>query len=172
MEKLLAKLKSMLGIKGEVSEESVFELLDQVETAQGILEDTEENKDVHAESTTEETSSTEESADEDGKEEEVSAESETDVEAERYGYWLNERRNQLMVNKARELLSPSDQTLFFVKTAEHGLALRRLLPGVPLVHSGIGRKQWDWFCRLNLVKPEEYDSLAKVKPAQLQKDRL
>ena len=94
---------------------------------------------------------------------------ETDVEAERYGYWLNERRTRIMVDKARELLSPSDQTLFFVKTAEHGLALRRLLPGVPLVHSGIGRKQWDRFCRLNLVQSEEYDSLAKVKPAQLQK---
>ena len=92
-----------------------------------------------------------------------------DVEAERYGYWMNERRNQIMVNKARELLLPSDQTLFFVKTAEHGLALRRLLPGVPLVHSGIGREQWDWFCQLNLVQPDEYDLLAKVKPSKLQK---
>lgn len=43
MEKLMAKLKSMLGIKEDVSEESVFDLLDKIEVAQGILEVEEDN---------------------------------------------------------------------------------------------------------------------------------
>lgn len=71
------------------------------------------------------------------------------------GYWWNELRNRRLLQAAAEYFRADDSVLYYVETVEHALYLRKLLPGVPIAHSGIARERWDKFLKRRLVTPED-----------------
>lgn len=58
-----------------------------------------------------------------------------EVEKERVGIWANDARNRIIANDARRY-GPEQQVLISVRTVEHGLRLKKLLPEFELVYSG------------------------------------
>lgn len=56
---------------------------------------------------------------------------------DRLGVWQNDYRNRLIAARAA-LIDPSDQTLIMVKTIEHIMRLKALLPGYTVVHAADG----------------------------------
>jgi superfamily II DNA or RNA helicase len=85
----------------------------------------------------------------------------TDVTKQRRGYWRNRVRNNA-VAKAALSFKETEQVLVIVKTAEHALFLRRLLPDFSIVHAGISKEKWKTFVKLGLCTDEEYDSIGKI----------
>jgi superfamily II DNA or RNA helicase len=65
-------------------------------------------------------------------------------------YRRNERRNELIAQCARTF-KDDEHVLILVKTAEHALFLRLLLPDFHVVHGGIDEERWKQFCDLGLV---------------------
>lgn len=65
-------------------------------------------------------------------------------------YRRNARRNELIAACARNF-KEDEHVLILVKTAEHALFLRLLLPDFHVVHGGIDEERWKQFCDLNLV---------------------
>jgi superfamily II DNA or RNA helicase len=66
-----------------------------------------------------------------------------DVDKERYGIWANQQRNKLIARDAR-LYDENTQVLIPVKTLEHALYLRKLLPEFTLVYDSKSQKEGDW----------------------------
>ncbi len=65
-------------------------------------------------------------------------------------YRRNTKRNELIAACARNF-KEDEHVLILVKTAEHALFLRLLLPDFHVVHGGIEEERWKQFCDLNLV---------------------
>jgi superfamily II DNA/RNA helicase len=78
----------------------------------------------------------------------------TEISKEKNGYWHNDARNELIAKAARSF--PTNyQILIVVKTVEHGLELKSMLPDFQLVHSGITDLRWECFARRGLVLSEQ-----------------
>jgi superfamily II DNA or RNA helicase len=84
----------------------------------------------------------------------------SDIKKLRNGYWRNVERNNKIAQAA--MAFPDEQVQVIVKTAEHALALRRLLPQFQLVHSGIDNDMWNKFEKQGLVQDYEKEELASV----------
>jgi superfamily II DNA or RNA helicase len=92
----------------------------------------------------------------------------TDVKKQRLGYWQNEVRNRAIAELVRGH-SPDEPTLILVKTLEHALHLRMLIPEFFIVHGGVpdtpeGDAKWESFCREGLVAdtPEFIEHIKNV----------
>lgn len=78
----------------------------------------------------------------------------SDTKRARYGYWRNDVRNQTIARAANK--HKEDSIIILVKTLEHALFLRLLLPDFYIAHRGIpntveGNEKWAEFCKLGLV---------------------
>jgi superfamily II DNA or RNA helicase len=85
----------------------------------------------------------------------------TDVAKQRRGYWRNRIRNKA-VAKAAQSFEEEEQVLVIVKTSEHALVLRKLLPEFSVVHAGISKEKWSNFVKQGLCTEEEYETIGKV----------
>jgi superfamily II DNA or RNA helicase len=92
----------------------------------------------------------------------------SDVNKQRLGYWRNIPRNQAVAAAARAH-TPEESTLILVKTLEHALFLRMLLPEFFIVHGGVadtveGNAKWQGFCDLGLVAntPEFIENIRNI----------
>lgn len=74
---------------------------------------------------------------------------------EKYGIWRNEFRNK-KIAEAALMFDDDEQVLITVKTVEHALILRRLLPGFKLVHGKVNDEQRERFISEGIVE-EDYD---------------
>lgn len=80
----------------------------------------------------------------------------TDIAKQRLGYWQNHARNQAVADAAHNH-GPEESVLILVKTLEHALFLRLLMPEFFIVHGGVpsdekGNAKWKQFCDLGLVQ--------------------
>jgi superfamily II DNA or RNA helicase len=80
----------------------------------------------------------------------------TDTAKQRFGYWRNVIRNLEIATVARQH-GPEESVLILVRTLEHALFLRLLLPEFFIVHGGVpeteeGNDKWNSFCELGLVQ--------------------
>jgi superfamily II DNA or RNA helicase len=76
-------------------------------------------------------------------------------------YRRNEVRNELIAQCARTF-SDDEHVLILVKTAEHALFLRLLLPDFHVVHGGITEERWQEFVGMGLVQDtKEFRSFIK-----------
>lgn len=75
-----------------------------------------------------------------------------DVHRERAAIWANRYRNELIAKDAR-LYGPDVQVLISVRTLEHGLRLKKLLPEFELVYNAESQEpgDWDWFYAQGLI---------------------
>jgi superfamily II DNA or RNA helicase len=87
----------------------------------------------------------------------------TDIKKQKLGYWRNDIRNKAIAYCARQH-NEKESVLILVKTLEHALFLRLLLPEFYIVHGGVeedelGDERWNEFCSLGLVQdtPEFQD---------------
>lgn len=89
------------------------------------------------------------------------------VDKERYGIWANEYRNKLIQRDAR-LYDDDVQCLITVKTLEHGLYLKKLLPEYELVYNPESQepKDWSWFKKQGLL-PEDFKILSDKRRERL-----
>jgi superfamily II DNA or RNA helicase len=85
----------------------------------------------------------------------------------RTAYWLNGPRNRALLQFAERTLPADAQVLYYVDRVEHGLAVRRFLPGVPFVHAGIGSDRWADFKRLGLVTDADAAELLHPNVSEL-----
>jgi len=97
----------------------------------------------------------------------------SDIDKQRFGYWQNHTRNQMIAWAARQH-GPEEVTLILVKTLEHALFLRLLLPEFFIVHGGVasdeeGNAKWQKFCDLGLVQdtPDFTRNIRNVDSNQL-----
>jgi hypothetical protein len=74
----------------------------------------------------------------------------SDVKRQQLLYWRNQRRNEAIAQAARTF-TDEESTLILVRTTEHALFLRLLLPEFHIVHGGIDDAKWATFCELGLV---------------------
>jgi len=93
-----------------------------------------------------------------------------EVDMERYGIWANEYRNKLIVEDARRY-DENTQVLITVKTLEHGLYLKKLLPEYELVYNERGQRpeDWEYFYRVGLID-EHFVPLDRTKRENLRND--
>jgi superfamily II DNA or RNA helicase len=82
------------------------------------------------------------------------------VSKERHSIWRNKRRNEIIAEDALSF-SADEQVLTTVKTIEHGLRLRKLLPGFTFVYSENafsgeeGEENLDYYISQGLISPDE-----------------
>lgn len=89
------------------------------------------------------------------------------VEAERVGIWSNTARNRLIAQDARSY-DADTQVLITVKTLEHGLYLKKLLPEYELIYNERGQSEEDWkyFRRIGLID-NDFVPLTRQKREEL-----
>jgi superfamily II DNA or RNA helicase len=76
------------------------------------------------------------------------------VARERYNIWRNNTRNSAIARVAREY-DCSEQVLILVRTVEHALYLRKLLPDYTVVHAGISTADLEGYRKAKLVGMDE-----------------
>lgn len=78
------------------------------------------------------------------------------VTRDRVGVWRNSTRNAIIAARAR-LVSPTEQTLIMVKTIDHIVRLKQLLPEYTIVHAadGMDPAQRDEYIAERLIGPNE-----------------
>lgn len=96
------------------------------------------------------------------------------VSKERAGIWANKQRNKLIARDARKY-DPETQVLIIVKTVEHALRLKKLLPEFKLVYNENAlqeeteaRKGIEWFERRGLI-PENFRPMTVKRRAKITK---
>lgn len=79
-----------------------------------------------------------------------------DVDRERAAIWQNEYRNELIASLA-SATAPHDQTLISVRTIEHAMFLKRLLPDFSLCysHNGLDDIDRSWYVDLGCIGDDE-----------------
>jgi superfamily II DNA or RNA helicase len=75
----------------------------------------------------------------------------TKVSRDRNGLWRNRFRNRKIAEVARQM-EEQGQVLIMVKTLEHALRLKKLLPDYQEVHAGASVGQWEKFRKADLVQ--------------------
>lgn len=76
------------------------------------------------------------------------------VALERNGYWRHTARNRRIAEVANHF-GPEEQTLIMVKTVDHAMHLRGLLPHYHVVHRGISNERWEQFLEMGLVTAQD-----------------
>lgn len=77
-----------------------------------------------------------------------------DVDRERAGIWANDYRNQLIAAQA-ERFTNNEQLLIMVKSIEHGLRLRRYLPGYEFCYDKISEVDRAKYIAMGLLSQDE-----------------
>mgnify|MGYP003627409177 FL=1 len=85
------------------------------------------------------------------------------VPALRHGIWRNQWRNARIAESARAY--PDEQVLITVKTIEHAVHLKRLLPEFQLCYSTMKDDDRDRYIRLGLISEDEPDMTPKRREA-------
>jgi superfamily II DNA or RNA helicase len=93
-----------------------------------------------------------------------------DIDKERFGYWLNHSRNALLIKAALDTFDPHESVLFMVNRFEHGLAMRRFLPDIPIAHGPVTQTRWEDMGKLGLTANLTLDQVNAVNQEQLKKD--
>ena len=89
------------------------------------------------------------------------------VDKERYGIWANEYRNQIIARDAHTY-DDDVQCLITVKTLEHALNLKKLLPEYELVYNPDSQQpsDWKWFKKEGLI-PDGFKILSGERREKL-----
>lgn len=78
------------------------------------------------------------------------------IKKERFGIWRNEERNKIIAQIANSY--PDDtQVQILVKTVEHGLFLKQLLPNFTLIFDSVSKSNRKKFARLGLANEDELE---------------
>ena len=94
----------------------------------------------------------------------------TDTDKQKKSYWLNHARNSLIAQDARSF-TDEEQVIILVRTVEHALQLRMLIPEFFVVSGEVDDEKWEKFCQQGLVADTpEFRKALKTPDAELMRD--